>query len=100
MAAGKERAPRVGGLPGHHDDVDGVAQLRRTRGEPPDPEAFADRGGNYFDTANEVYSGGLSERILGEFVASERHRYVVTTIADRLETSSPRWPWRGCATAA
>ena len=27
-------------------------------------EAFADRGGNYFDTANEVYSGGLSERIL------------------------------------
>ena len=42
-------------------------------------EAFADRGGNYFDTANEVYSGGLSERILGEFVASERHRYVVTT---------------------
>ena len=42
-------------------------------------EAFADRGGNYFDTANEVYSGGLSERILGDFVASERHRYVVTT---------------------
>ncbi|MYG19053.1 MAG: aldo/keto reductase, partial [Gemmatimonadales bacterium] len=42
-------------------------------------EAFADRGGNYFDTANEVYSGGLSERILGEFVASERQRYVVTT---------------------
>ena len=42
-------------------------------------EAFADKGGNYFDTANEVYSGGLSEQILGEFVASDRHRYVVTT---------------------
>ncbi len=42
-------------------------------------ETFADRGGNYFDTANEVYSAGLSERILGEFVASDRHRYVVTT---------------------
>ena len=42
-------------------------------------QAFADKGGNYFDTANEVYSGGLSERILGDFVASERHRYVVTT---------------------
>ena len=42
-------------------------------------EAFVDKGGNYFDTANEVYNGGLSERILGEFVASERHRYVVTT---------------------
>ncbi len=42
-------------------------------------EVFADQGGNYFDTANEVYSGGLSEQILGEFVASDRHRYVVTT---------------------
>ena len=42
-------------------------------------EAFVDKGGNYFDTANEVYNGGLSERILGGFVASERHRYVVTT---------------------
>ncbi|MCY3610154.1 MAG: aldo/keto reductase [Gemmatimonadetes bacterium] len=42
-------------------------------------QAFADKGGNYFDTANEVYSGGLSERILGDFVAAERHRYVVTT---------------------
>lgn len=29
------------------------------------PEAFADKGGNYFDTANEVYSAGLSERIPG-----------------------------------
>ncbi len=42
-------------------------------------EAFAEKGGNYFDTANEVYNDGLSERILGEFVASDRHRYVVTT---------------------
>ena len=46
-------------------------------------KTFADRGGNYFDTANEVYSAGLSERILGEFVGSDRHRYVV-----RLGTSS------------
>ena len=42
-------------------------------------EVFADKGGNYFDTANEVYNGGLSEQILGEFVAADRHRYVVTT---------------------
>ena len=42
-------------------------------------ETFAERGGNYFDTANDVYSAGLSERILGEFVAADRHRYVVTT---------------------
>ncbi|MXZ70731.1 MAG: hypothetical protein F4Z04_04375 [Acidobacteria bacterium] len=50
-------------------------------------EAFADKGGNYFDTANEVYNGGLSEQILGEFVASDRHRYVVTT----KYTNTPAW---------
>jgi len=42
-------------------------------------EKFADMGGNYFDAANEVYNGGLSEQILGEFVNTDRNRYVVTT---------------------
>ena len=42
-------------------------------------EAFADAGGNYFDTANEVYNGGLSEQILGDFINTDRNRYVVTT---------------------
>ena len=28
-------------------------------------EAFADRGGNYFDTANEVYSGGSASGFWG-----------------------------------
>ena len=41
--------------------------------------AFAEKGGNYFDSANEVYQGGLSEQILGEFVNEDRERYVVTT---------------------
>ena len=29
-------------------------------------ETSAEKGGNYFDTANEVCNGGLSERLLGE----------------------------------
>ena len=44
QAAGQERPARVGGLPGHDDDVDGVAQLRRTRGEPPDPGSVRGEG--------------------------------------------------------
>ena len=42
-------------------------------------EKFADMGGNYFDSSNEVYNGGLSEQILGDFVNTDRNRYVVTT---------------------
>lgn len=42
-------------------------------------ETFADRGGNYFDTSNEVYQGGLSEQILGDFIQTDRERFVVTT---------------------
>ena len=42
-------------------------------------EKFAEQGGNYFDTANEVYQGGMSEQILGDFVGSDRGRYVVAT---------------------
>lgn len=41
-------------------------------------DAFVDAGGNFFDTANS-YTGGTSERLLGEFIASERDRYVVGT---------------------
>ncbi|MBJ22768.1 MAG: aldo/keto reductase [bacterium] len=40
--------------------------------------AFAEAGGNFIDTAD-VYTGGSSERLLGEFIASERDRYVVAT---------------------
>ena len=41
-------------------------------------EAFAEAGGNFIDTANR-YTEGSSERFVGEFVASDRNRFVVAT---------------------
>ncbi len=41
-------------------------------------DTFAERGGNFVDTANR-YTEGTSERWLGEFVKSERHHFVVAT---------------------
>jgi len=41
-------------------------------------DAFAQAGGNFIDTANH-YTGGTSERYVGEFIKAERHRYVVAT---------------------
>lgn len=41
-------------------------------------EAFAEAGGNFVDTANH-YTNGSSERIVGELVASDRDRFVVST---------------------
>jgi len=41
-------------------------------------DAFAEAGGNFVDTAD-VYTGGTSERLLGEFIRAERDRYVVAT---------------------
>ena len=41
-------------------------------------DAFAEAGGNFIDTAD-VYTGGSSERILGELMGSERDRFVVST---------------------
>jgi len=41
-------------------------------------DAFAEAGGNFIDTAN-YYTAGTSERFVGEFVASERGRYVIAT---------------------
>jgi aryl-alcohol dehydrogenase-like predicted oxidoreductase len=41
-------------------------------------EAFVEAGGNFIDTANR-YTEGTSERLLGEFIASDRDRYVVAT---------------------
>jgi aryl-alcohol dehydrogenase-like predicted oxidoreductase len=41
-------------------------------------DAFAEAGGNFVDTAD-VYTAGTSERWTGEFVASERGRFVVGT---------------------
>jgi aryl-alcohol dehydrogenase-like predicted oxidoreductase len=40
--------------------------------------AFVEAGGNFIDTAD-VYTNGTSEEFLGEFIASERERFVVAT---------------------
>jgi aryl-alcohol dehydrogenase-like predicted oxidoreductase len=41
-------------------------------------DVFSEAGGNFIDTAIN-YCGGMSERYLGELIASERDRYVVAT---------------------
>jgi len=40
---------------------------------------FREAGGNFFDTANEIYAGGRSEEILGRLVAHEREQVVIAT---------------------
>lgn len=40
--------------------------------------AFVDAGGNFIDTANN-YTNGTSEKFLGEFIESDRDRYVIAT---------------------
>lgn len=40
--------------------------------------AYVEKGGNFLDTANR-YTEGTSEKYLGEFIASDRERYVVAT---------------------
>ncbi|MBX7184430.1 MAG: aldo/keto reductase [Vicinamibacteria bacterium] len=41
-------------------------------------DVFAAAGGNFIDTAN-VYTKGTSERFVGEFVKSDRDRFVIAT---------------------
>jgi aryl-alcohol dehydrogenase-like predicted oxidoreductase len=41
-------------------------------------DAFGEAGGNFIDTAN-YYTGGTSERIVGELIASEREHWVLST---------------------
>ena len=41
-------------------------------------EAFASAGGNFIDTANN-YTNGTSEKLLGEFITSDREHYVLAT---------------------
>jgi len=40
--------------------------------------AFADAGGNFVDTAN-LYTGGTSEKFVGEFLKGRRERFVLAT---------------------
>jgi aryl-alcohol dehydrogenase-like predicted oxidoreductase len=39
-------------------------------------DLFVSKGGNFIDTAN-VYQNGTSEKFVGEFISSERERFVV-----------------------
>jgi aryl-alcohol dehydrogenase-like predicted oxidoreductase len=41
-------------------------------------DAFAEAGGNFVDTANR-YTNGTSEKLVGEFAASDRERFVIAT---------------------
>lgn len=41
-------------------------------------DAFAEAGGNFLDTAD-GYTNGTSERMVGEFIASDRNHWVVAT---------------------
>lgn len=41
-------------------------------------DAFTKAGGNFIDTAN-FYNAGSSEKPIGDFIASERERFVVAT---------------------
>ena len=41
-------------------------------------DAFVEAGGNFFDTAD-MYTGGTSERLVGEFMGAERDRFVLAT---------------------
>lgn len=41
-------------------------------------DAFVEAGGNFIDTAH-VYTEGASERLVGEFIASDRDHFVVAT---------------------
>jgi aryl-alcohol dehydrogenase-like predicted oxidoreductase len=53
-------------------------------------DAFVEAGGNFIDTANEVYNGGSSEKFLGEFIATDRDRIVLSTkYTDSLPTTDP-----------
>ena len=53
-------------------------------------DAFVEGGGNFIDTANEVYNGGSSEKFLGEFIVTDRDRIVLSTkYTDSLPTNDP-----------
>lgn len=50
-------------------------------------DAFANAGGNFFDTAN-IYTKGTSETYLGEFISSERENMVIASKYSLTESES------------
>jgi aryl-alcohol dehydrogenase-like predicted oxidoreductase len=55
-------------------------------------DVFVEAGGNYIDTAN-VYTGGTSERYVGEFIHSEREQIVLAT---KYSISTQKWGVNAC----
>ncbi|MEM1113200.1 MAG: aldo/keto reductase [Pseudomonadota bacterium] len=41
-------------------------------------DAYVEAGGNFIDTAD-IYTGGESEKLVGEFVRSDRERFIIAT---------------------
>src|SRR4051812_48462707 len=60
---------------GRHDLGWGNEDLRQVREM---CAAFADAGGNFLDTSD-AYTGGVSERAVGEAIAADREHWVVAT---------------------
>ncbi|MEM1340330.1 MAG: aldo/keto reductase [Bacteroidota bacterium] len=53
-------------------------------------DAFVNAGGNFIDTANEIYTGGTSEKFTGEFIKSNREYIVLgTKYTDALPGNDP-----------
>jgi len=52
-------------------------------------ELFVSKGGNFIDTAN-VYQKGTSEKYVGEFISSERDKFLATkyTLSTNPDSSS------------
>ena len=54
-------------------------------------DTFVEAGGNFIDTANK-YTNGTSEKMVGEFIASERESYVVATkYTLSMKDGDPNW---------
>lgn len=52
-------------------------------------DAFMEAGGNFIDTAN-LYTGGTSEKFVGEFICSDREQVVLATkYTDSAPTNNP-----------
>ena len=64
-------------------------------------ETFASAGGNFIDTAD-IYTEGASEKLLGEFIASDRNHFVLATkyslssASDAIKSGNSRKNMRRC----
>ncbi len=58
-------------------------------------DAFVEAGGNYFDTSNR-YQEGQSEEFLGEFIQSDRDRFVIGTKYSLMDGHSAGTDPNGC----